>query len=138
MEVGMFRIGRGRVWTAIRLMVLAGLAFVLAGGLDEPDATGLALAALASLAVCVVILLGARAQRAGATSTQMNLIMIAVATIVCGAVATAGGHIIEDNDDNLEAAVGNGECDAAIMIGGTGSGRNLETTGSHVASFEIN
>lgn len=74
---------------ALAFMVLAGLAFVLAGGLDEPDATGLALAALASLAVCVVILLGARAQRAGATSAQMNL-MIAVATIVCGAVATAG------------------------------------------------
>src|SRR5437870_4537940 len=35
------------------------------GGLN---ATGVALAALASLAVCVVILLGARAQRAGAAS----------------------------------------------------------------------
>jgi drug/metabolite transporter (DMT)-like permease len=76
---------------ALAFMVLAGLAFVLAGGLDEPDATGLALATLASLAVCVVILLGARAQRAGATSTQVNLIMIAVATIVCGVAATAGG-----------------------------------------------
>jgi drug/metabolite transporter (DMT)-like permease len=76
---------------ALAFTVLAGLAFVLAGGLDEPDATGLALAALASLAVCVVILLGARAQRAGATSTQVNLVMIAVATIVCGAAATAGG-----------------------------------------------
>jgi molybdopterin biosynthesis enzyme len=40
------------------------------------------------------------------------------------AVATAGGHIVEDNGDNLEAAVGNSKCDAAIMIGGTGSGRN--------------
>ncbi len=35
--------------------------------------------------------LGARAQRAGATSTQVNLIMIAVANIVCGGATTAGG-----------------------------------------------
>jgi drug/metabolite transporter (DMT)-like permease len=71
--------------------VLVALALVLGGGLDEPNVTGVALAALASLAVCGVILLGARAQRDGATSTQVNLIMIAVATIVCGAVTTAGG-----------------------------------------------
>lgn len=38
-----------------------------------------------------MILLGARAQRDGATSTQVNLIMIAVATIVCGTVTTVGG-----------------------------------------------
>ncbi|MGD9885829.1 EamA family transporter [Reyranella sp.] len=38
-----------------------------------------------------MILLGARAQRAGATSTQVNLVMIAVATLVCSAATTAGG-----------------------------------------------
>ena len=71
--------------------VLVALAFVLGGEFGGLNATGVALAALASLAVCVVILLGARAQRAGATSTQVNLIMIAVATIVCGAATTAIG-----------------------------------------------
>ncbi|SEP16413.1 Threonine/homoserine efflux transporter RhtA [Rhodospirillales bacterium URHD0017] len=71
--------------------VLVGLALVLGGELGALNAIGVALAALASLAVCVVILLGARAQRAGATATQVNLVMIAVATIVCGAVTTAGG-----------------------------------------------
>ncbi len=76
---------------ALAFTVLVGLALVLGGGLDKPNATGAALAALASLAVCVVILLGARAQRDGATSTQVNLSMIAVATIVCGVAATAGG-----------------------------------------------
>ena len=76
---------------ALAFAVLVALAFVLGGGLDEPNVIGVVLAALASLAVCVVILLGAGAQRAGATSTQMNLIMIAVATIVCGAATTAGG-----------------------------------------------
>jgi drug/metabolite transporter (DMT)-like permease len=76
---------------ALAFMFLIALAFVLGGGLDEPNATGVALATLASLAVCIVILLGARAQRAGATSTQVNLVMIAVATIICGAVTTAGG-----------------------------------------------
>ena len=75
----------------LAFMVLVGLAFVLGGELGELNATGVALAVLASLAVCVVILLGARAQRAGATSTQVNLVMIAVATIACGVVTTAGG-----------------------------------------------
>jgi drug/metabolite transporter (DMT)-like permease len=70
--------------------VLLALSFVLGGELGEFNAVGVALAVLASLAVCVVILLGARAQRAGATSTQVNLVMIAVATIVCGAATTAG------------------------------------------------
>ncbi len=45
------------------LAVLAGLVLVLGGGFDKPDVAGLALAMLASLAVCGVILLGARAQR---------------------------------------------------------------------------
>jgi drug/metabolite transporter (DMT)-like permease len=76
---------------ALAFTVLVGLAFVLGGGLDRPNAIGVALAALASLAVCVVILLGARAQRDGATATQVNLVMIAVATIVCGAATTLGG-----------------------------------------------
>ena len=75
----------------LAFVALVALALVLGGGLDEPDPTGVALAALASLAVCGVILLGARAQRHGATSTQVNLIMIAVATIVCGVATTAGG-----------------------------------------------
>lgn len=76
---------------ALAFAVLVALAFVLGGGFDEPNITGVALAALASLAVCVVILLGAGAQRVGATSTQVNLIMIAVATVVCGAVTSAIG-----------------------------------------------
>lgn len=71
--------------------VLVALALVLGGEFDELDVTGVALAAPASLAVCVVIRLGARAQRAGATSTHVNLIMIAVATIVCGGATTVGG-----------------------------------------------
>lgn len=75
----------------LAFIVLVALAFVLGGEFGGLNATGVALAALASLAVCVVILLGARAQRAGATSTQVNLVMIAVATIVCGATTTAGG-----------------------------------------------
>jgi drug/metabolite transporter (DMT)-like permease len=76
---------------ALGFAVLVALAFVLGGERDELNATGVALAALASLAVCVVILLGARAQRAGATSTQVNFIMIAVATAICGITTTAGG-----------------------------------------------
>jgi drug/metabolite transporter (DMT)-like permease len=76
---------------ALAFTVLVALALVLGGGLGAPNATGVALAALASLAVCAVILLGARAQRAGATSTQVNLVMIAVATIVSGTATTAGG-----------------------------------------------
>ena len=64
--------------------VLVALAFVLGGEFGGLNATGVALAVLASLAVCVVILLGARAQRAGATSTQVNLCMMVVATAVAG------------------------------------------------------
>ena len=71
--------------------VLVGLALVLGGGLAKPNVTGAALAGLASLAVCIVILLGTRAQRGGATSMQVNLIMIAVATIVCGIATTVDG-----------------------------------------------
>jgi drug/metabolite transporter (DMT)-like permease len=63
---------------ALAVAVLTALTLVLGGGLQEPDAGGMALAALASLAVCVVILLGARAQRDGACSTQVNLAMMAV------------------------------------------------------------
>jgi len=76
---------------ALAFMVLIGLALVLGGGGAEPNVTGIALAGLASLVVCRVILLGANAQRGGATSTQVNLIMIAVATIVCGIVTTVDG-----------------------------------------------
>ena len=75
---------------ALGFTVLVALGLVLGDGLDALDSTGVALAALASLAVCSVILLGARAQRDGATATQVNFIMIAVATIVCGAATTAG------------------------------------------------
>lgn len=76
---------------ALGIFALAALALVLGTGLDEPNVAGVALAALASLAVCGVILLGTGAQRRDATSTQVNFVMIAVATIVCGAVTTAAG-----------------------------------------------
>ena len=84
------RQGRERLtwWKLVlTLAVLAGLVLVLGGGLGRPDVVGVALATLASLAVCGVILLGARAQRDGATSTQVNLVMMLVATNV-SAVAT--------------------------------------------------
>lgn len=74
---------------ALGFAVLVALALVLGGEHGGLNASGVALAALASLAVCVVILLGADAQRAGATSTQVNFIMIAVATAICGVVTTA-------------------------------------------------
>ena len=54
---------------ALGVTVLVALALVLGARLDELSITGVTLAALASLAVCGVILLGARAQRGGATST---------------------------------------------------------------------
>jgi drug/metabolite transporter (DMT)-like permease len=76
---------------ALAVAAVVALALVLGAGLDAPDVTGIALAALASLTVCGVILLGTRAQHDGATSTQVNLVMIAVATVVCGAVTTASG-----------------------------------------------
>ena len=75
----------------LALAVLAGLVLVLGGGFGEPDIAGVALAMLASLAVCGVILLGARAQRDGATSTQVNLVMMLVATIVSAAATTLVG-----------------------------------------------
>lgn len=74
---------------ALGFAALGALMLVLGAGFEEPNVTGIALAALASLAVCGVILLGTRAQHDGATSTQVNLVMIAVATIVCGVVTTA-------------------------------------------------
>lgn len=87
-------VGRDRLTPrklVLALSVLAALALVLGGGLHKPNPAGVALAALASLAVCGVILLGARAQRAGATSTQANLVMMAVATALSGAATTVVG-----------------------------------------------
>lgn len=75
---------------ALAFTAFTALALVLGAGLNEPNIAGVALAALASLAVCGVILLGTRAQQDGATNAQVNLVMIAVATIVCGAITTAG------------------------------------------------
>ena len=76
---------------ALALAVLAALGLVLGGGAGVPDGIGVALAALASLSVCGVILLGAHAQREGATSTQVNIAMMAVATAVAGIATTAAG-----------------------------------------------
>jgi len=75
----------------LALTVLASLALVLGGGSVEPDIVGVMLAMLASMSVCGVIPLGARAQSYGATSTQINLVMMAVATVISGAATTAVG-----------------------------------------------
>ena len=74
----------------LALAVLVGLGLMLGGGLGKLNSAGVALAALAAAAVCGVIMLGARAQRS-ATSTQVNLYMMAVATAASGVATTAGG-----------------------------------------------
>lgn len=74
--------------SVLALAALAALALVLGKSFEELDATGVALAALASGAVCVSILLNAQAQRE-ATSTQVNLCTMAVTLVVAAAVTTA-------------------------------------------------
>lgn len=48
----------------------------------------------------------------------------AVQTWMAHAVTAAGGHVLPESDETLERTVGNDNCDAAIVIGGTGNGRN--------------
>lgn len=72
------------------LAVLTGLALALGPALGGLDAIGVGLAAVASVAVCAMILFSARAQR-HATSTQVNLHMTAVTVIVFVAVTTTAG-----------------------------------------------
>ncbi|MGG5811668.1 EamA family transporter [Falsiroseomonas sp. CW058] len=75
---------------ALALAALAGLGLVLWRDLGGLDPRGVALAALASVAVCAMILLSAAAQRE-ATSAQVNLVMTGVTVGVFGVVTTAAG-----------------------------------------------
>jgi molybdopterin molybdotransferase len=63
-------------------------------------------------------------QRGGRTDDR---ILNAVLNWVTHAISLAGGHAISDAGPDLEAAIGN--ADAAIMIGGTGTGRIAITPG---------
>ena len=64
----------------LALVILAALGLALDAGLDRLTATGIALGTLASVSVCGMILLCARAQRE-ATSIQVNFYMMAVAFV---------------------------------------------------------
>jgi drug/metabolite transporter (DMT)-like permease len=80
--------------TARRLLlafaVLAGLALALGPGFGTLDPAGVALAALAAVAMCGVILCGSRAQER-ATSTQVNLYATAASSVAFAALATVLG-----------------------------------------------
>jgi molybdopterin molybdotransferase len=61
-------------------------------------------------------------QRAGRTDDK---ILDAALTWIAHAITAAGGHVVSDAG-NLGAALVNNDADAAIMIGGTGTGRQDE------------
>ena len=69
---------------------LAGVALVLGPELDALDPVGIALAALASVAMCGMILSSARAQER-ATSIQVNLYATAASSVAFACVTTALG-----------------------------------------------
>ncbi len=74
---------------ALALAALAGIATVLGRGSGDLDPVGVGLAALAAVAVSGMILFVARAQE-GATSTQANFHMTAVAVAALVAATVAG------------------------------------------------
>ncbi|HEX6012167.1 MAG TPA: DMT family transporter [Geminicoccaceae bacterium] len=82
----------GDCLTARKLLLavaaLAGLALALGPGLGTLDSAGVALAALAAVAMCGMILCSARAQER-ATSTQVNLYATAASTIAFASLTTA-------------------------------------------------
>jgi drug/metabolite transporter (DMT)-like permease len=75
---------------ALALTVLAGLALVLGTGVGDLDPTGMALAALAAVAMCGMILCSARAQE-HATSTQVNFAVTAATSVLFALLTTALG-----------------------------------------------
>ena len=72
----------------LAVAALAGLALALGPGLGTLDPAGVALAALAAVAMCGMILCSARAQER-ATSTQVNLYATAASTIAFALLTTA-------------------------------------------------
>ena len=74
----------------LALAALAALVLVFGRGSNALDMTGTGLGALASVAVCGMILFSARAQR-DATILQVNLYTTTVATVVFAAATTADG-----------------------------------------------
>ena len=83
---GTERLSRRKLLLA--MAVLAGLALVLGPELGVAEPVGMALAVLASVAVCGLILFGAEAQR-GATSIQL-MVHSGLLTLVVFSVATTG------------------------------------------------
>ena len=78
-------------------LVLAGLALALGPEAGTLDASGVALAALASLAMCGVVLCTGRAQER-ATSAQVNLHATAAGTLAIALLTTAlGGWALPSN-----------------------------------------
>jgi drug/metabolite transporter (DMT)-like permease len=73
----------------LALAALTGLALVLNAGFEKLAVAGVGLGLLASIAVCGVILLGARAQR-DASNTQVNFYMMAVTAAIFAVPTTVG------------------------------------------------
>jgi drug/metabolite transporter (DMT)-like permease len=87
------RHGSDRLTTRKVLLAFAaliGLALVLGPGLGTLDPAGIALAALAAVAMCGMILCGARAQEC-ATSTQVNLYVTTASSVALASLTTILG-----------------------------------------------
>jgi drug/metabolite transporter (DMT)-like permease len=83
---------------ALAVLVLAGLALALGPEFAALDPSGVALAALASLAISGMILCTGRAQEGAATSAQVNLHATAAGTATLAVLTTAlGGWALPSN-----------------------------------------
>ncbi len=74
----------------LAVAALAGLGLVLGPGFDALDPAGIALALIAAVGMCGMVLASARAQ-AHATSTQVNFYATAVSSLGFAAIATGAG-----------------------------------------------
>jgi molybdopterin molybdotransferase len=104
---------------------------VLPKGLDADPATVLLRAGQTLRNIDIAVLLAAKVASADVRAPRIAIqragraddkILDAALTWMAHAITVAGGHVVSDAD-NLGAALVNNDADAAIMIGGTGTGR---------------
>lgn len=93
----------------LAFLVQAGLAAALGPEFGGLDPSGVALAALASLAMCGVALCAARAQEGAATSAQVNLHATAAGTLAIALLTSAlGGWALPSNTAGWLGVLGAG------------------------------